>query len=128
KWSNPTAGLILSRANHSKRGGLYAPLPKRRGFVAEHRYPSDAWQPGALNMTIRGFLIDLDGAVYTGANPVPAAREALMWLSREGYPFRFVSNTTRRSQESISHRLAEMHLDIRPDIIFTPAVAAASLI
>lgn len=79
-------------------------------------------------MTIRGFLIDLDGVVYTGGNPVPGAREALMWLSREGYPFRFVSNTTRRSQESISHRLAEMHLDIRPDIIFTPAVAAASLI
>lgn len=79
-------------------------------------------------MVIRGFLIDLDGTVYTGGNPVPGVQDALRWLFREGYPFRFVSNTTRRSKASISHRLAEMHLDIRPDSIFTPAVAAASLI
>ncbi|MBP7119887.1 MAG: TIGR01458 family HAD-type hydrolase [Methanolinea sp.] len=81
-----------------------------------------------MNMTIRGFLIDLDGVVYTGGNAIPGAQETLRWLSREGYPFRFVSNTTRRSKASISRRLAEMHLDIRPEHIFTPAVAAASLI
>ena len=79
-------------------------------------------------MDIQGFLIDLDGVVYTGGKPVPGAQGTLSWLSREGYPFRFVSNTTRRSRQGISRRLAEMNLDIRPDTILTPAIAAASLI
>lgn len=77
-------------------------------------------------MDIQGFLIDLDGVVYTGGKPVPGAQETLSWLSMEGYPFRFVSNTTRVSRQGISRRLAEMNLDIKPETIFTPAIAAAS--
>jgi len=79
-------------------------------------------------MDIQGFLIDLDGVVYTGGKSISGAQETLSWLSREGYPFRFVSNTTRRSRQGISRRLAEMNLDIRPDTILTPAIAAAFLI
>lgn len=76
-------------------------------------------------MNIRGLLIDLDGVVYTGGALVPGARETLGWLGDQGYPFRFISNTTRRSRESISKRLSEMGLEISPGIIFTPASAAA---
>lgn len=77
---------------------------------------------------IRGLLIDLDGVVYTGGVPVPGAREAISWLEREEYPFRFVSNTTRSSREGLSQRLEGMGLQIPPALIFTPAIAAAALV
>lgn len=79
-------------------------------------------------MNLRGFLIDLDGVVYSGGRPIPGAMEAIEWLKREGYQFRFVSNTTRRSRKSISERLHSMNIAIPPDLVFTPAIAAAARI
>ncbi|MCU0631947.1 MAG: TIGR01458 family HAD-type hydrolase [Methanolinea sp.] len=79
-------------------------------------------------MSLRGFLIDLDGVIYTGGVQVPGAMETISWLRHEGYPFRFISNTTRRSRKSISLRLSAMNLDIPSEIIFTPAAAAAALV
>ncbi|NYT07774.1 MAG: TIGR01458 family HAD-type hydrolase, partial [Methanomicrobiales archaeon] len=43
------------------------------------------------------FLIDLDGVMYVGDTPVPGARDAVKFLEDQGHPFRFVSNTTRKS-------------------------------
>ena len=77
---------------------------------------------------IRGLLIDLDGVVYTGGMQVPGANEAISWLESEGYPFRFVSNTTRKSRRSLSQRLNGMGISIPPSLIFTPAIAAAALV
>jgi HAD superfamily hydrolase (TIGR01458 family) len=76
---------------------------------------------------IRGFLIDLDGVVYTGNDPVPGAAGTISWLQDEKYPFRFISNSTRRSVRGISRRLLEMGIPARPDSIMTPAVAAATI-
>lgn len=76
---------------------------------------------------ILGFLIDLDGVIYTGNDPVPGAKETISWLEQEGYPYIFVSNSTRRSVLSISRRLLEMGISAGPDRIMTPAVAAAAI-
>ncbi len=76
---------------------------------------------------IRGFLIDIDGVISTGSDPVPGAAGTIAWLQEAGYPFRFLSNSTRRSVQGISRRLTGMGIPAGPDSILTPAVAAASL-
>jgi HAD superfamily hydrolase (TIGR01458 family) len=75
---------------------------------------------------IRGFLIDLDGVIYTGDKPVPRADTAIRLLEENGYSYRFVSNTTRKCRHTIAEMLSRMGLQIPEEDIFTPSVAAAA--
>jgi len=77
---------------------------------------------------IRGFLLDLDGVLYVGNQPVPGAVQALQSLREQGLSIRFVSNSTRRSRASVARRLRTMGFPIDDHEILTPAVAAASML
>jgi HAD superfamily hydrolase (TIGR01458 family) len=72
------------------------------------------------------FLIDLDGVISVGGILLPGARETITWLREHGYPFRFVSNTTRRPRSRIAAELSAMGITIPQAAIFTPAMAAVS--
>lgn len=73
---------------------------------------------------IHGVLFDLEGVLYTGGHPLPGAREALLSLRAAGIPARFVTNSTRLTRGAIINRLARMGLEVSPQHLFTPAVAA----
>jgi len=73
---------------------------------------------------ISGFLIDLDGVLYTGDTPVNGAREILSVLTERGYPFRCVSNSTRKCRATIAAKLEKLGFDIPERAIFTPPLAA----
>jgi len=75
---------------------------------------------------IRGILIDLDGVLYVGNQPVEGAREAVGFLKDHGYAFRCVSNTTRKCRQTIAARLSSMGFDIPAGHIFTPPLAAVA--
>lgn len=77
---------------------------------------------------VKGFLIDLDGVMYTGEKPVPGAKETIEFLREENFAIRFVSNTTRKSRQMIALHLAKMGLNVPENIIFTPARAAVTRI
>ncbi len=73
---------------------------------------------------MRAFLIDLDGVLYVGKNPVPGAKECLKEMEERGYSYRFVSNSTRRCRDSVAGRLKGLGYDVDADYIFTPPLAA----
>jgi HAD superfamily hydrolase (TIGR01458 family) len=73
---------------------------------------------------IGGFLIDLDGVLYTGDTPVPGAIETVQYLVDHGYPFRCLSNSTRKGRATIAARLEKMGFAIPERAIFTPPLAA----
>jgi HAD superfamily hydrolase (TIGR01458 family) len=75
---------------------------------------------------IRGFLIDLDGVLYTGDIAIPGADEAISFMNENGYSYRFVSNTTRKCRRSIAERLSRMGFEIPEAYIFTPPIAAVA--
>lgn len=64
--------------------------------------------------------------LYVGDAPVAGARETLAFLEEREVPFRFVSNTTRRSRRSIAERLAGLGYRIPADLIVTSPVAAVA--
>ena len=76
--------------------------------------------------TIEGFLIDLDGVLYTGDLPVPGAEKAIRFLNENGYSYRFISNTTRKCRQTIAERLFRMGFNIPEKYIFTPPIAAVA--
>ena len=79
-------------------------------------------------MQIKALIIDIDGVVAIGGDPIPGAAEAIGWLEETGIPYRFLSNSTQRSNEGIAERLNRNGLPIRPEQISTPIVAAIRLL
>jgi HAD superfamily hydrolase (TIGR01458 family) len=73
---------------------------------------------------IQSYLIDLDGVLYVGKNPVPGVRECLEKVEESGYGIRFVSNSTRRCRGSVAMRLKGLGYDIPSNSIFTPSLRA----
>ena len=73
---------------------------------------------------MKSFLIDLDGVLYVGKNPVEGVRECLDLMDDLGYDYRFVSNSTRRCRNSVAERLKGFGYDVSPQSIFTPPLAA----
>lgn len=77
---------------------------------------------------LAGFILDIDGVVLRGAALVPGAEGAVAWLRREGYPFRFLTNTSRKSRRSVAAALASAGLDVDVDeVVSTTEVAAVWL-
>ncbi len=77
---------------------------------------------------IKGFLIDLDGVLYIGDQPIPGAQAAISNLMKSGYAFRFISNTTRKCRKTLYSRLSAMGFEIPEEYIFTPPLAAVAYI
>ena len=82
----------------------------------------EGWDNGG----VRGALLDLDGVVYVGDEPVPGAVEAVDWLVREGIPHRYLTNTTSRPRQAVVDRLVGMGITVTADQVLTPAVAAVA--
>lgn len=76
-------------------------------------------------MSVEGLLFDLDGTVYQEGRAIPGAAEALETLRRQGIPFRFTTNTTRRPRALLAARLQEMGIPARPEEILSAPAAAA---
>jgi phospholysine phosphohistidine inorganic pyrophosphate phosphatase len=78
--------------------------------------------------TPAGFLLDLDGTLYTGDAAIPGAAEALAALRTHAVPFRLVTNTTSRSRRMLVDRLAGYGLAVAPEEIVTATLAGVELV
>jgi HAD superfamily hydrolase (TIGR01458 family) len=77
---------------------------------------------------IRGILLDIDGVLHVGGNPVRGASGTLDTLHIRRIPFRCLSNTTRKCRAAIAATLRDMGLSVPERHIVTPAAAAAALL
>jgi 4-nitrophenyl phosphatase len=78
--------------------------------------------------SLRGLLIDLDGVVYTGREPIPGAAEFLAEARRRGLKFLLVTNNSTTSPELVAERLRTMHIEVTPQEILTSAQAAVAYV
>ena len=78
--------------------------------------------------TPAGFLLDLDGTLYTGDAAIPGAADALSGLRTRAVPFRLVTNTTSRSRRMLVDRLAAYGLPAAPEEIVTATLAGVELV
>jgi HAD superfamily hydrolase (TIGR01458 family) len=79
-------------------------------------------------MNARGLLIDLDGTLYVGDEPLAGATEAVESLKASGLALRYVTNTTRKPRRWVREHLLSLGFEIEEAEIFTPARAAAGKI
>jgi glycerol-1-phosphatase len=74
-----------------------------------------------------GFLVDLDGVVWIGREPVPGSAEALATLLAAGKQIAFVTNNPGRAPASYAERLASMGVEVGPERVVSAGIVAARL-
>ncbi len=72
-------------------------------------------------------LIDIDGVLHIGVDPIDGAREAVQLIRRRGIPFRLVTNTTSRSRRLVVERLTGMGFELEQCDVLTPAALAVDV-
>lgn len=75
-------------------------------------------------MKYTGYLIDLDGTIYRGSEPIPAGKRFVEALQQRQLPFLFVTNNTTRAPETVQKRLAEVFdIHVAAETIYTASLA-----
>jgi HAD superfamily hydrolase (TIGR01457 family) len=75
-------------------------------------------------MRYTGYLIDLDGTIYRGTQPIPAGKRFVESLQEKNIPFLFVTNNTTKSPEVVAARLKnefDIHVDAKT--VYTATLA-----
>ncbi len=75
-----------------------------------------------------GYLIDMDGVIYSGGDLIPGATEFIQKLNTDGTPYLFLTNNSQRSRRDVVTRLATMGIDTEEKHIFTSAIATAKFL
>jgi HAD superfamily hydrolase (TIGR01450 family) len=81
----------------------------------------------ALAEEFDGFLVDLDGVVWIGREPVPGAVEALSSLLDAGKEIVFVTNNPGRPPATYAERLRGAGIPVADDRVVTAGVVTARL-
>jgi len=75
-----------------------------------------------------GYLLDLDGTLYRGAEVITAAPAAVARLRSGGDAVRFVTNNAARTAEHVVTRLRRMGFAAVADEVYTSSYAAARML
>jgi HAD superfamily hydrolase (TIGR01450 family) len=73
-------------------------------------------------------LLDLDGVVYVGPNPVPWAVEGIRSAAEQGLRSMYVTNNASRTPHEVAEHLRTFGLAVDPQDVVTSAMAGASLL
>lgn len=71
------------------------------------------------------FLLDLDGVLFRGPEPIPGAAEAVAELRRRGARVVFLTNNSSRTPARVAEMLRGMGFEATPEDVMTSALAAA---
>lgn len=73
-----------------------------------------------------GYIIDLDGTLYAGTNPIPEAAPFIEALRKADSPYLFVTNNSSRTPEEVARHLREIAgIPAEAKDVLTSAQAAA---
>ena len=71
----------------------------------------------------QGFLIDMDGVIYSGKDLIPGADRFVAELQELHIPFLFLTNNSQRTSRDVVNKLAGLGIDVEEDHVFTSAMA-----
>jgi NagD protein len=71
----------------------------------------------------KGFLIDMDGVIYSGNELIPGADTFIAELKRRKLPFLFLTNNSQRTPRDVVNKLVGLGIEASEDNVFTSAMA-----
>jgi HAD superfamily hydrolase (TIGR01457 family) len=79
-------------------------------------------------MSSSAWLMDLDGVVYRGSQPIRGAAEFIRWLIETNQPFLFLTNHSARTPESFAEKLQRMDIPAEPRHVLSSAIVTAEFL
>ncbi len=79
-------------------------------------------------MKYAGYLIDLDGTMYRGNEPIDGAKEFIQHLQQTSTPHMYVTNNATSTQSAVIAKLKKFGIDAKEEQVLTSAIAAANYI
>jgi NagD protein len=76
----------------------------------------------------KSFLLDMDGVLVRGRQPIPGAQEFISRLLKTETPFLVITNNPLHTPRDLSHRLTTVGLTIPEKNLFTSALATAQFL
>lgn len=76
----------------------------------------------------KGYLIDLDGTMYKGSQPIDGAAQFIEYLNNHDIPHLFVTNNSTKEPEDVVEKLKNVGVTAHSDEIVTSALATAEYI
>ncbi|PST49233.1 HAD family hydrolase [Bifidobacterium callitrichos] len=73
-------------------------------------------------------LLDLDGVVYRGKNPVEHAADSIRAAEKAGMTIEYTTNNSSRFQSVVAEQLRGFDLDVEPWQVITSSVVAARMV
>jgi 4-nitrophenyl phosphatase len=77
-------------------------------------------------MTYHGVVLDLDGTIYRGEEPIPGAHEAIAALRERDISLLCFSNNPTLTPEAYADRLADLGIEVSPTEIASAASVTAT--
>jgi HAD superfamily hydrolase (TIGR01458 family) len=77
-----------------------------------------------MTQTPKLIMLDLDGTLYVGKQPIPGAIECVQQLRERGISLRFLTNTTTKSQDELVAQLRVMGFTLEEDELISAPVGA----
>jgi NagD protein len=76
----------------------------------------------------KSYLIDMDGVLVFGSQPIPGANDFIARLSKAGNKFLVLTNNSLYTPRDLHARLHRIGLDVPPNAIYTSALATAQFL
>lgn len=73
----------------------------------------------------KGFLIDMDGVIYSGNDLIPGADTFIANLQAQNIPFLFMTNNSQRAPIDAVNKLAGMGIYVKEENVYSSAMATA---
>jgi 4-nitrophenyl phosphatase len=80
---------------------------------------------GELAGKFKGLILDMDGVLYRGSQPLQGARELIPALRAEGLSFILLTNNSTLTPQDYTAKLARMGIVVEPEMIFTSGLATS---
>ncbi|GGJ62547.1 TIGR01457 family HAD-type hydrolase [Virgibacillus salexigens] len=81
-----------------------------------------------MTKSYHGYLIDLDGTMYKGEEPIEAAADFVAALNAKQIPYVYVTNNSSKTQEAVAEKLTYMGTTANKDQVVTTSIATANYI
>lgn len=76
----------------------------------------------------KNYLLDMDGVLVRGSQPIPGAQDFIERLARSGARYAVLTNNPMYTPRDLQHRLANLGLNIPDGHLFTSAMATAQFL
>jgi len=100
---------------------------EKRLSVGPHHRASNIQhvEQNSLRTSMHGYLIDMDGVIYRGAQLIPGAERFIANLRERDIPFLFLTNNSQRTCRDVVTKLQRLGIDVEEHHIYTCAMATA---